>query len=129
MICVKCGVRLPEEASFCWKCGTAQPPPDAPAARPEARWETCSIEWGTTRPRGLLGGKGVYYFEANVVGAHGVHASRRSDEWEDPAAAPTAALARGELDRLRARLARDGWVELGQGIDWWSYRYHRPVGG
>ena len=44
MFCVKCGQQLPDNAKFCFQCGTPVGGNNvAPPSLPE-RWETCEIE-------------------------------------------------------------------------------------
>ena len=44
MYCESCGTQLPDEASFCWKCG--QPQRDAARHAPDSQqYETCTIEF------------------------------------------------------------------------------------
>jgi hypothetical protein len=43
MYCLNCGTKLPDDASFCWKCGKPQRPDAQPK---EVKRETCEIAVG-----------------------------------------------------------------------------------
>ena len=57
MFCMNCGTQLPENAKFCFKCGTPQKylgQVEAPKQIEEPRWDICQIECHATEKNGLF---------------------------------------------------------------------------
>lgn len=121
MFCSQCGTEIPEEASFCWKCGKQQ---IKGVAAEEPKWETCEIKWTQMR-EGLTGSQG--WFEADAIAPTGVYVAAQTEafgtgynNWmPDQRHAPI-------QRELVNRLLREGWEPVGdRGPEWWSDRFRR----
>jgi hypothetical protein len=136
MFCINCGTQLPDEAKFCWKCGTPQ---KSSVQADELKWETCEIVWKmTSGALGLIlgpiaGVKG--YFWAKAIGPSGVYVAGKSQTiWVGnfytggplPRERNQAHFA--AHNALVAQLVNDGWEPTGdKGAEWWSNRFRRRV--
>jgi hypothetical protein len=123
MYCGKCGTELPEEASFCLKCGKSQKPD---VVSVELKYETCEITWTAS---GVIFRKS--YFWAKAIGSKGIYDAGKSNifltssgvgpdiGYKDVVAAHTA---------LVNNLVGDGWGPTGdRGNAWYSLRFQRLV--
>jgi hypothetical protein len=131
MFCGNCGTQIPDEASFCWKCGKPQ---KSGVQAPEPKWETCEIVREVVRKESLLSGA-VFRWVAQAMGPKGQYLAGQSDtfkgtwnayEWgSEPKRDDerTGAALKGLVDRL----LKDGWESTGRGSEWYSQRFQRHV--
>jgi hypothetical protein len=125
MFCAICGVELPEEANFCWKCGRPQRDDiAAPKKAREVKYEYCHI---TFLERKTIPGNRLQLIARgrSVDGKEYVAAS--SDFLITPYnQGPRRQAIRQLIDKLEA----DGWEQteiIRDPNDWDDYRFRRPV--
>jgi len=139
MFCSDCGTELPEEASFCWKCGKRQQSRDEADSQQQTQWEVCEIVYeARTRP-----------FPASVVmsrvtspqvrlwvqaiGPNGRYTAARSEVWcvsYSPESGPNSKDRKTirELDQLIQTLVANGWEPTSEkGGGWFSHRFRRRL--
>ncbi|NPV26063.1 MAG: zinc ribbon domain-containing protein [Firmicutes bacterium] len=125
MYCANCGLELPAEANFCWKCGQ---PCKEPA---ETAWETCQIEYETVRDGFLYRGDDLR-FVAQASGPRGEYIAGKSRVFRTSPFynLPSTQEHRDLLDVLVNKLIQEGWERVGEpGEFWWNYTFRRPVRG
>jgi hypothetical protein len=64
MFCIKCGVKLPDDANFCLKCGQPQAGNKSPSSSFNEYEETCTVEHERVGH--------AYYLRARCIGRPGV---------------------------------------------------------
>jgi hypothetical protein len=130
MYCKACGKQIPDDSSFCSKCGASQGASTTVAAEPT--WETCEIYFYKTRETSWWGGED-YRFWAEAIGPKGTYNAGHSDEIKKMYAGPgsTDKKDRAKYDQALAGLVRkltaDGWEPLTRGEYWYSHRFRRRV--
>ena len=123
MFCSKCGTQLPDEASFCWKCGT----PQRSNVRTEApQWETCEIEWEPQFGTFSNGG----HFWARAIGPRGVYSAVKSQYFKTDGFMSAISFPKGKeciagQNALVKQLVKDGWEPTGKGREWYSDTFRR----
>jgi len=123
MFCSYCGTQIPDDASFCNKCGKSQ---KAGGSSDEIKWETCEIAYQQTT-NGIVWEAGYFYAEA--IGPTGVYEAARTSpltEYSGPSSDNERVVQahRG----LVTRLTLAGWEPTGdKGKNWWNYRFRRQV--
>jgi hypothetical protein len=130
MFCANCGTRLPDDASFCVKCGKPQRPGAQPLQQ-QPQWERCQIEWDD------LGGflTRSARFWADAIGPKGSYNAGTSREFglsffegHDPRPEPYDKNHVAALTELVGKLVREGWEPSEtQGPAWFSHRFQRRV--
>src|SRR5437016_2133275 len=140
MYCLNCGQELPDEASFCWKCGRPQKA-EVQAQVEQPRWETCEIKH-TVVGKNSIFGAGTLKFVAVAIGPNGRYWAAESARFptaensEDmpsayhPSRPDEVALeeAREALDGLITILSKEGWDHSGMGEYWYNHQFRRRVG-
>ena len=131
MFCSKCGMQLPDEANFCWKCG--QPQKEG-AEVEEPQLETCEIVYQVV-DRPIFGG-GTFMFWAEAIGSKGRYNAGESPVLRGQEGPPVAygkseryAQALKGLEELVSKLTGDGWEYLGSYGEsrYWQMRFRRRV--
>jgi hypothetical protein len=127
MFCPKCGKTLPDDASFCLKCGAAQRP-RGKAVAADPRWETSEVHANK-----LSDGNATtqWQFVVEADGPEGkrmLFASRAFASTSVDLASGTEGTGyKEEMDQLFRTLTSDGWEPLPRGKNWFSYRFRRRV--
>jgi hypothetical protein len=112
--CMACGTELPDEASFCWKCGKPQ---KSGLQTDEGQSEICEIRLASRQRWGglsysceleavVLGPKGQYIIASRSFGMNPYFA-----EWESNR------KFRAEREVLVNQLLKDGWQPLPSAIN------------
>jgi len=129
MYCSQCGTELPQDASFCHKCGKLVGRGTEHAG---VEWEFCQIVYNFNY--GLA--KRALWFSAKAVGPNGViysagespkHESWFGEDW------PNAANPKHQEihQQLVEMLTKDGWEAIPElperGRGWWERRFRRKV--
>lgn len=143
MYCSNCGTQLPDDASFCLKCGKSVVSSNPKSV--EEKWETCeivcenyesSMSFWDRREAGFqekhadkLFGEtrvgGTYKFVVKVFSQVGVSVIKTTNNYylrDDPRQA-----ASKEIDKMTAELVKEGWEATGKGERWYSYKFRRRV--
>jgi hypothetical protein len=149
LYCVYCGQSLPQDASFCSRCGRGNPFNLAPFNIADTRalseirhtsytspvpavLETCEIGW-SRRAHGLSA-RITFHAEKALFGDRQIIASSEpvSDARDNisgriyiPRETDEAMAA---VSQLVERLLQDGWQPISHGNYWWNYRFSRPTG-
>ena len=128
IFCMKCGSKLPAEASFCWKCGAAQKP-GSPSS--QEQWEKCEI---TFERQGGIINDGITFF-AEAIGPKGRYTAaraRKSSQYAPYRDMPPDRENQNVVASHRSlvdQLLREGWeVVESRGSNWWEYRFRRRIG-
>ncbi len=125
MFCKSCGTQLPDDATFCMKCGT----PQKEGVRPvEPKFETCQIMRVVVKPDSwtyeekmkfaaeVIGPKGKYNACESPVLTHNVQYDVYQKEFGH------------HVDTMVNKLLHDGWEAVdSRGENWWNYRFKRRV--
>lgn len=133
--CTKCGAQLPDNANYCWQCGTPQQRPGTSAASDAAAVpeETCEIvcekvgeKWGIY-PRDIMQFRVVVYDQGGQrsiavspkfeVTAFQFEGPDRKNRWH-----------RAAFEALAAQLMASGWRQVDKGEKWFNRRYRRRGG-
>src|SRR5580693_6923011 len=108
--CRDCGAQQPPEALYCQQCGSAQT---------EGTWTECEITWW----RGYAHGE---FIAARFDGLVPIEViCSETVRWPGSQAPEQKPRVVDALATLVAQLERDGWELLGQGDDWYAYRFGR----
>jgi hypothetical protein len=108
MFCSNCGTQIPDDASFCSKCGKSQ---SAGFSTGEIKWETCEIAYKQTT-NGIVWEIGHFYAEA--IGPIGVYEAARAKsltEYSGPSS-DNQRVVEAHKD-LAGQLVRAGWESTG----------------
>lgn len=131
MYCQNCGTQLPDDASFCLKCGRPQQAGvQAQTATP--LWETCEIQWRNTSKKGFFSNPTIC-FVAERIGPDGTQIIGITENVisTHPASSLDSKEEKQQMysyvDQLKANLLRDGWEPTGQGRGWWELSFRRRV--
>src|SRR5947209_1937589 len=127
MYCISCGTQLPDDATFCLKCGTPQ------GAGVQARtgvpqWETCEILWEETGYDWSRFSNTIRFW-VQRIGPDGTKTIAATERLAAPS--PNIGLKKTQqmlydaVDQLKAKLLSDGWEPTGQGIPWYSLTFRR----
>ncbi len=136
MFCYNCGIQLPDEASFCWKCGKPQKQESEttePKQGEESKLEICEIVSKKVRQGGVFSGDS-FIFWARAIGPKGQYDAGQSEtftgyyggsySYPDSERNDNQDALKGLIDEL----VKDGWAPTGdRGSDWWSYRFRRRI--
>jgi hypothetical protein len=122
MFCTDCGQELPAAAAFCSRCGKRQ---GAGGYAPDVQREICEVR--RSREEGEWFAAGDMFWEAIAIGPRGRYAVARSPTCPREDAGSEAEVKRTDalLDSLVDELVRDGWLPIGLGSAWYSYRFER----
>ncbi len=125
MFCKNCGAQLPDEASFCWKCGKPQK-----QGVEEPKWEICEVRRSLDKRVGwsLMSGETYNWsFWAEAVGPNGIYNAGGSQAFVRGLGKPDdrPAELRKILDSLIDKLVKDGWEPLLREEDWYSFSFRR----
>lgn len=119
--CTRCSIELPEEATFCWRCGHVRRS-GMTAADGTVRYETCEITYGRSAKTGKV------VFVASATGDGGTYPAGESEPLKWDAMTYLGAGSPAALDRLLAQLVAQGWVSLGKhGFYYWAQRLRRQL--
>lgn len=128
MYCVKCGMQLSEDASFCLKCGAPQRADAASAATQEPLWETLEIE-AEQPDKGLAS----YAFVGRVHTHQGSYEFGRREfggTRHEPIELVTGyhrEYAQSILADINKEILQQGWERFPKGNFWYSNRYRRLI--
>ena len=124
MFCTDCGQELPADAVFCSRCGKRQ---RAGGYAPGVQREICEVR--RSREEGEWFAAGDVFWEAVAVGPRGRYPVARSRSCPREEAGSAAEVKRTDalLDTLVDDLVREGWLPLGLGPEWYSYRFERRL--
>jgi hypothetical protein len=126
MYCSKCGIELPEDANYCYRCGT--PLHEHAGETKKTFWEYCQIELEVRKKR--FGAYLPYGFFASAVGPNGSYPAGRSPEFKikNQIRGPTRKEGGTAHDQFVKHLLEDGWEPVAErGEDWWQLRFRRRV--
>ena len=142
MYCSNCGTQLPEDASFCLRCG--EPQKEGGKAI-ELRWETCEIDWRIVEEAQSRTTSKIKWV-ANAIGPNGKYLAGETSVFEgrvgnnfpftysyhtkhiDSKTNEKNIIARRALDDFIAKLSKDGWDYVGKYDDFeWALRFRRRV--
>ena len=127
MFCWNCGTQIPDEASFCLKCGK----PQKQGSQKDEIKETCEIDSEKVADGSILSGD-HFKFWGRAIGTRGQYSAGESkvftgyyggsysypdkDNKEN----------REALESLVNWLVKDGWEATGdRGSNWWNLRFQR----
>ena len=126
MECIKCGTRLPADASFCLKCGTPQGT-DMPAE--DLKPESCEIRWEWAGGNWLTGRKARFWAEA--VGPSGNYSAGRSLSFAGSPIDKNGERNQKAVpahDALVRELVQAAWEPADpRGPDWYGLRFQRRI--
>src|SRR5947209_11756351 len=109
MYCKNCGTQLPDDASFCLKCGTPQQA-GVQAQTEVPQWETCEIHWENTT-KGFFSMSTLRFWAERIGpdGTENVGVTESINETE-----PITPIKKNQqrmydlVDQLKVKLLRDG---------------------
>lgn len=130
MFCSNCGTQIPDEASFCSKCGTPQIQGAQSAQTEEPKWETCEI---TYHDKNEFVSGAIFWFEADAIGPNGKYPAAKSKPVvcgsrfnNDPQSRNKKTV--NAHEEIIKKLVSDGWQPTGaRGYNWWNDRFTRQV--
>lgn len=125
MFCMNCGTQLPDDASFCLKCGKSQ---KAGVQTEPPKMETCEIVRVVTKPSSWTYEE-TFIFAAEVIGANGKYVAFQSVPLKHNTQYPIYQKEfNSAVEELVNNLLRDNWeaVET-RGENWWNYRFRRQA--
>lgn len=132
--CINCGIQLPDNANFCYKCGAAQYKPAGDAAPPRERIrETCVITCETVGERWGIYPREIMRFTARAVGPQGEYIAGVSPEFEVVAFninGPEQKNRRHKaaFDALVNELVKKGWCMADEsGDSWFNIKLARDI--
>lgn len=136
MFCYNCGTQLPDDATFCSKCGKPQKTAQAIAQPTESvRYDTCEIKWRYTQ--GFLASNQQFAFVAFALGTKGGYVVAESSVLtnvgpilndEGLAAKSNNPALRAALEGVITHLTKEGWESVGSGTKWWNKKFRKPTG-
>jgi hypothetical protein len=131
MVCRDCGAEIPEDSSFCPRCGKATQEGPQPFVQ-DAVWEYCQIEkQGFSRfERGGITQR--TWFSAEAIGPRGTHSAGESRGLYYARLQQVINRVRGDeeevLQGLVDKLLAEGWEKLPeQGEEWYQLRFRRRL--
>ena len=123
MHCLECGTKLPEDAKFCYRCGT--PVGKTSSNSTKEQWEYCEVK----RLEKENWWNGMWYagFLADAVSpAKGQYVALKSRELK-PKESDKDAL-NTLLNEFSVQLVKDGWEPISErGQEWWELRFRRKI--
>lgn len=144
MFCMNCGQELPDDASYCLRCGKGQ---KGNVSSAKQDYETYEILWNTFKTPANLGkkfgrGKGIFYAEA--IGPNGRYCAGESPPYQGityegepwysggPISSKKLSLeaeasASAAFDELVKKLSAEGWEFVRTEDDWWYKRFRRKL--
>lgn len=137
MLCINCQTQLPDNASFCLKCGTPQ---KGNTRFNERKYEYCEIDYEES-PMGCLGfiiryiiGTLTfnqmldYIFVATSVGPQGRNRLYFTKKFASSLGMPQTKNALANLDALMNHMLKEGWEPTETRGQWWyQYRFRREI--
>lgn len=135
MYCLRCGTELPQDANFCYKCGT--PVGKTGETSESTKWEYCEILYKYEyRKKGIFSGEPTVTFLADAVGPTGSYTAAEAQSYKGgnlygPVANNSkkeSALADNAHKQLVQQLISEGWEATSErGEYWWQLRFKRRV--
>jgi len=134
--CTTCGRELRDEERFCAACGApvglSATTSETTVPSQPTTYETCEIKW---RPmRGIFTHRFVFYAEA--IGPQGMYNAGESQPVKNMSSPVGGVMhanqqaAERAMPAFIAQLTSQGWESVPeQGLEWFSYRFRRPVRG
>jgi hypothetical protein len=131
MFCKDCGAEIPNDSSFCLKCG--KPQKGAIESHTEG-WEYCEIVYEGKKKgiEGVLNLLFVSYspdshirFWASASGPNGTYGAGSTDWFRG--SYPNNKRHSGPFYRLKNTLLQEGWEQTGGGMTWWNDKFRRRV--
>lgn len=125
MHCMKCGTQLPQDANFCYKCGT---PVGKTSSNPtKEQWEYCEIDieykenwWNGSWP--------ARFFADAISPIKGQYVALKSREVRLKSGNFYKKDTNPLFNEFSAQLVKDGWIPTSErGEEWWQLPFRRKI--